>query len=431
MKNNSGQAVTELALFGSVLLFTIGVFVSYGMRANYQQSLQMRVFRQAEEMAKGAASSNGPMSATYMSLQDKPMPDVSQPLTMTQTQPFQAGASVTWNHELYSGYSDSAGSGAEISYNRDASSKKLNYLYTQLPQVNFNINGIVNGAKTGTEKKILTSDLRVVDFVNPVDKSVSQEYKVKRKVTDLYDKFKVDGTQDGPDGIYYYWKEIDVNSLVFKVQDDSYTPPKEDLDADGKEDDNEFILSEGSTCDIDKDGKEESMVKFGYAAVTGDNNDPMLGDVTNHIAWIIYEDSQEGDINQEIDISETKDKNIVVQGVSGEYNRKGGSPESYFYRNEKKDIISTEASVGSKEYVTRYLITQDKKDPKHEAGEEVKEVVANSWGEIIRFITPSPVETFTVTAPDGTAKTYNKTKQEPVQVIRPAIITYYNEATPK
>ncbi|MBL7081308.1 MAG: hypothetical protein ISS44_01905 [Candidatus Omnitrophica bacterium] len=51
LKNKSGQATTELAIFGSLILICLAVLISYSQNLQEQQILQQQVFRKALKKA--------------------------------------------------------------------------------------------------------------------------------------------------------------------------------------------------------------------------------------------------------------------------------------------------------------------------------------------------------------------------------------------
>ena len=95
-RRRSGQALLELAIFGSLILFLLGALVSYGLRYNFQQQAQMQAFRKAQELASQLDNSGDPYgSATYALIRDRHIPDPSHPFGVGQVSPVMASASVT------------------------------------------------------------------------------------------------------------------------------------------------------------------------------------------------------------------------------------------------------------------------------------------------------------------------------------------------
>ena len=110
-----GQAILELALFGSILIILLGVLINYGMRYNFQQQVMQQAFRKALGLAAARRS------ATYVLIKDRHIPDPSNPFGVGSLTPVSSTASVTRNYRLN-----------ETADNQD-----------ELPAVHFDINGDV------------------------------------------------------------------------------------------------------------------------------------------------------------------------------------------------------------------------------------------------------------------------------------------------
>jgi len=74
----SGQAAIELAIFGSLILLALGVFVRYGLNVNYSQKIKMDAYGKARAEMNSEAE-----STIYVVLRDKPMPNPSNPFGVT------------------------------------------------------------------------------------------------------------------------------------------------------------------------------------------------------------------------------------------------------------------------------------------------------------------------------------------------------------
>lgn len=99
---NKGQALTELAIFGSILLFCLSVLIQYGLEANYQQQVQMEAFRKAQKIA---FYKSGPNSSTSLVLlKDKPLPDPRDQWGYAERYPIAAGANAVWDTNLSANY---------------------------------------------------------------------------------------------------------------------------------------------------------------------------------------------------------------------------------------------------------------------------------------------------------------------------------------
>lgn len=134
----TGQAMTELAIFGSVLLFVMGIFIRYGLVLNYQQNLDQQAFRQAMQLGENGRVSvkirgargevdwwdkpvnnytyeddegNTVTSAmdralarqdiNYTVQKDKPIPDPSNPLAIPQRVPMASNAQIRYGNAQY------------------------------------------------------------------------------------------------------------------------------------------------------------------------------------------------------------------------------------------------------------------------------------------------------------------------------------------
>ncbi|MDP3732459.1 MAG: hypothetical protein Q8R31_05535 [Candidatus Omnitrophota bacterium] len=123
--SKKGQALTELAIFGSILLFCVAMLTQYGLDANYQQQIQMEAFRKAQKIA---FYRSGPNAATSLALvKDKPFPDPRDQFGFAERNTVVASGSVVWDTNLSSQYiKDFDGSALE----------------TDLPAVYFEIEGV-------------------------------------------------------------------------------------------------------------------------------------------------------------------------------------------------------------------------------------------------------------------------------------------------
>ncbi len=101
--NKKAQSLTELATFGSILLLVLSFLISYGIRYNYQQDMQMAAFRRALSEAY-----NGPgrpdASASVVMVEDKHIPDPRDMFGAGSVVSMQAGAEVTWGNTTQDQY---------------------------------------------------------------------------------------------------------------------------------------------------------------------------------------------------------------------------------------------------------------------------------------------------------------------------------------
>lgn len=116
-ENTKGQALLELAVFGSFLIMLIGVLVSYGMRFDAQQRAEQFAFRKALNQAF-RISPTIPISGigadadildfigfkgdgSYVMIKDIHVPDPANPWGVGQVTPVSASATVVRNEQLH------------------------------------------------------------------------------------------------------------------------------------------------------------------------------------------------------------------------------------------------------------------------------------------------------------------------------------------
>ncbi|MFH1191177.1 MAG: hypothetical protein V1670_03165 [Candidatus Omnitrophota bacterium] len=103
--NKKAQSLTELASFGSILLLVLSFILSYGMRLNYQQDAQMRVFRMAMTDAYSNVTRPDATSSIAL-LEDKHTPDPRDRFGIGSIAPAQSGAQITWGNTINDPYED-------------------------------------------------------------------------------------------------------------------------------------------------------------------------------------------------------------------------------------------------------------------------------------------------------------------------------------
>lgn len=86
-----GQALVELAVFGSLVILTLGALVRYGLNFDYDQQARMRSFRWALEAADEAG---GLGHATAVVVDERHIPEPSDPFAMGSLVPASVEASV-------------------------------------------------------------------------------------------------------------------------------------------------------------------------------------------------------------------------------------------------------------------------------------------------------------------------------------------------
>ena len=96
----TGQALLELAIFGSILIMLLGVLINYGLKYNYQQQVMQQTYRKALKGAADSAADGKPMSVTYVLARDKYIPNPSQLFGLGLVTPISASAGVIRNYHM-------------------------------------------------------------------------------------------------------------------------------------------------------------------------------------------------------------------------------------------------------------------------------------------------------------------------------------------
>jgi len=97
----TGQALLELAIFGSILIMLLGVLISYGLRYSSQQRVMQLAFRRALRSAAESVQDGKPTAASYMILTDKHISSPSDPFGIGSVTPIVASAGVTRNYRMH------------------------------------------------------------------------------------------------------------------------------------------------------------------------------------------------------------------------------------------------------------------------------------------------------------------------------------------
>jgi hypothetical protein len=92
-----GQAIVELGVMGAILIFLIGVLISYALRSNYQQRVNQMAFRRAMASAAESSVDGKPLSVGHTVIRDRYIPDPSGIFGTGPVNPFSSSASVTRN----------------------------------------------------------------------------------------------------------------------------------------------------------------------------------------------------------------------------------------------------------------------------------------------------------------------------------------------
>ena len=93
MLNHKGQSITEMAIFGTLILMAFSFVIMFSERINRQQSYIMQGFR---ESLYSARTMKGPIS--YTKIADRRMPNVYAPMTVGNLETFYTSNNVLWGN---------------------------------------------------------------------------------------------------------------------------------------------------------------------------------------------------------------------------------------------------------------------------------------------------------------------------------------------
>lgn len=229
-----GQAIVEMAIFGSILIFILGLLAQLGLRMGFQQDTMMQAFRRALTAAHKVsigANPSPPSSIGYTYLQDKPIPEIS---------PF-----LDREHSSYSA-SESLGVSNEGLFPETYAAAG------DLPVQYFEINDLKVAYPTAAFMEVS------LDF--------SDFSKIYRKVSDASN---TDGVYQGTNPIYWRWLKIDGCDLWYDEdkQTAGYYIDNSSLQFEKPFDPYEVIETKaitapGDTADTNRDNTTESNEYF-------------------------------------------------------------------------------------------------------------------------------------------------------------------------
>jgi len=244
---NKGQAIAELAIFGSLLLFCASILIQYAIEANYQQSTQMEAFRKALQIG---FYKNGPGSAAGLILiKDKPIPDTRDQFGFAERYTMAGSGSVTWDNNLSAGYGKSFSATPDVN---------------DLPSTYFEVGNTSNLAAVQSKA---TAPLDAATNAGLND--VFGVYNARFEKADCPDTITV--VYADPEHIYggdYRQETISKDQIAVMLQDGGFGDPSAITDV---ADDTELLMSpyyrdaDGikhkiQSADVDGDGKLETII---------------------------------------------------------------------------------------------------------------------------------------------------------------------------
>lgn len=97
-----GQALLEVGVLGSILLFALATLVRVGLRFNYEQQLQQDTFRKALRVAEfNDTESKTVGHYGYTWLEDRQVPNPSDPVALNARTRFGSDADVIYGRHLF------------------------------------------------------------------------------------------------------------------------------------------------------------------------------------------------------------------------------------------------------------------------------------------------------------------------------------------
>lgn len=180
-RKKKGQALAELAIFGTVLLGVFGFLLNYGLNYNYSENVQMVSFRQALAKAYEARATYN--TGNVVIVRDKPIPDPSSPFGISSRFPVVSSASAVWSNDLM------------LSWGRgDFGSRDM------LPKITFLVG----------EKEY---NFTVAGWASKIFEDLGE---IKEKKDDPGDNHDMNGNScSAPcDGRYWYWKTVPISAVA-------------------------------------------------------------------------------------------------------------------------------------------------------------------------------------------------------------------------
>jgi hypothetical protein len=90
-----GQALLELAIFGSIMIMLLGVILNYGLRYSYDQKTQMEAFRRALNETVSSHQSS------VVVIRDGHIPNPSHPFAIGLVAPFFSSANIVRSYRMH------------------------------------------------------------------------------------------------------------------------------------------------------------------------------------------------------------------------------------------------------------------------------------------------------------------------------------------
>lgn len=267
LNHNSGQALLELAVFGSIILFCLGLLLQYGLRMNYNEFSRMANFRKALALAVARSQQNTinryNQNINFMTIQDKSIPNPADPYGIKERYPYISAYSVVYSNKLSAvvtprGLNDRVYlPGRDIVINEGAGPGWLH----------------ADGVSGAVNSQVGYTTAGWGYLSNPCNESTTAPanpfYPYRKKIQ----KWSPD-----PNSLWWEWKEGITCGM--------------------KDEDNELYVQEGASLDIDGDYVEETLVAENQILVVIDYDEYTGQQITTSVLdgyYII--DPNKGDID--------------------------------------------------------------------------------------------------------------------------------------
>jgi len=386
LSKQNAQALVEVAIIGTILLFCMLILVREGMQANFQQSLLMRTYRDAISEAYHNRANEKTYSALI--IEDKHIPDPQNPFGIGQIRPFHVNTSAAFTRDLFAHTSPEnlprtkmiidgqlvhIGPGTNI----EATGTNLPGLNTPDPHPERGLRtagfrSLIYGPETqGVEQ---TFFVKTNDYPEDLTMPNSDKCRLINAETREYD------CEHGGDGIYWKWDKVTWRPAYLVDDEDEIIPSihRGYVVPDMVFDDNrlylqffdppepeEKIITRGSMADVDNDGEEEMIISIkGAAALLCPPNGSscggtiyavLPGDYWGNVNKIYYFDYQEGDIDTTITDVDEK------QGLQRDYNTAQQTQGSgnILRRQESEEGIMVEEKLNTQFDITRKVLLNE------------------------------------------------------------------------
>jgi hypothetical protein len=367
--SNQAQALLELAIFGSILIFCFGILIQYGLSLNYRQALQMATFRKGLDLSfrrswRGVSDTN----VNLVVIKDKSIPDPSDPFRIKSYSPYVSQVNAVYSDKMY--WSAAPGDDDKSSF---------------LPGVDYIFSGgtyLEDGQPQTRERHLSSSDFLTKGRGYLVDTS---ETKDKEPPDEARVGYFTVGWRWGVPCCEEYEKDADDNDIPSQCKTKkTFRRKKINPNAEGVF----WSWEEGITCDkvtagmeldVDDDFVEESVVEV--VKLGGEYNPDTSETTPSYIDSLTVSDPKQGDINLAYGEPDRDKKAVkpyymedgkeVMQGLQAAYTKTSYiEPKSIYLRRVeakegeyniegtptqiKEHILNAEI-VNSKETITRKI----------------------------------------------------------------------------